>query len=101
MCIRDRWCAGPSAFSDKLGPGAPPVRTPHGWLNLFHGVRATMDGNPYVLGIALHDLNDPRQVRMSSIPVLFPSRADCRTPEAVSYTHLRAHETVLDLVCRL
>ena len=23
------------------------------------------------------------------------------TPRAVSYTHLRAHETVLDLVCRL
>ena len=23
------------------------------------------------------------------------------TPIAVSYTHLRAHETVLDLVCRL
>src|SRR5665811_2641534 len=23
------------------------------------------------------------------------------TPAAVSYTHLRAHETVLDLVCRL
>src|SRR5665811_2223997 len=23
------------------------------------------------------------------------------TPESVSYTHLRAHETVLDLVCRL
>ena len=22
-------------------------------------------------------------------------------PDAVSYTHLRAHETVLDLVCRL
>lgn len=79
--------AGPSAFSDKLGPGAPPVRTRHGWLNLFHGVRATMDGNPYVLGIALHDLDDPRQVRMSSIPVLFPSRADCRTPED-AYVHV-------------
>lgn len=79
--------AGPSAFSDKLGPGAPPVRTPHGWLNLFHGVRATMDGNPYVLGIALHDLDDPRQVRMSSIPVLLPSRADCRTPED-AYVHV-------------
>ena len=26
-------------------------------------------------------------------------RADCASP--VSYTHLRAHETVLDLVCRL
>ena len=24
-----------------------------------------------------------------------------RAPAAVSYTHLRAHETVLDLVCRL
>ena len=26
---------------------------------------------------------------------------DLDKPEAVSYTHLRAHETVLDLVCRL
>ena len=51
--------AGPSAFSDKIGPGAPPVRTRHGWLNLFHGVRTTMDGNPYVLGVALHDAGDP------------------------------------------
>ena len=25
----------------------------------------------------------------------------CRTCKPVSYTHLRAHETVLDLVCRL
>jgi predicted GH43/DUF377 family glycosyl hydrolase len=79
--------AGPSAFSDKLGPGAPPVRTRHGWLNLFHGVRATMDGNPYVLGVALHDLEDPRRVRMSAIPVLFPSPADCRTPED-GYVHV-------------
>jgi predicted GH43/DUF377 family glycosyl hydrolase len=79
--------AGPSAFSDKLGPGAPPIRTPHGWLNLFHGVRSTMDGNPYVLGVALHDLDDWRRVRMSSIPVLFPSAADCRTPED-AYVHV-------------
>jgi len=79
--------AGPSAFSDKIGPGAPPVRTRHGWLNLFHGVRSTMDGNPYVLGVALHDLDNPRQVRMSSIPVLFPSAADCRTAED-AYVHV-------------
>ena len=26
---------------------------------------------------------------------------DCITMGTVSYTHLRAHETVLDLVCRL
>ena len=27
--------------------------------------------------------------------------ANLNYPQAVSYTHLRAHETVLDLVCRL
>src|SRR4030095_10666052 len=67
----------PSAFADKIGPCAPPVRTPHGWLNLFHGVRTTMDGNPYVLGVALHDLRRPHLVQMSSIPILFPCRVDC------------------------
>ncbi len=78
---------GPSAFSDKIGPGAPPVKTRHGWLNLFHGVRTTMAGNPYVLGIALHDLDDPRRVHMSSIPILFPTRADCRV-EDTDYVHV-------------
>jgi predicted GH43/DUF377 family glycosyl hydrolase len=77
----------PSAFADKLGPGAPPVKTAHGWLNLFHGVRTTMDGNPYVLGIALHDLHEPRNVKMSSIPVLFPSKADCRVADT-DYVHV-------------
>jgi len=78
---------GPSAFSDKIGPGAPPVRTRHGWLNLFHGVRSTMDGNPYVLGVALHGLRDPRAVQLSSMPVLFPSKADCRVAET-DYVHV-------------
>ena len=78
---------GPSAFSDKIGPGAPPVKTRHGWLNLFHGVRTTMDGNPYVLGVALHELDDPRKVKMSSIPILFPSRADCRVADT-DYVHV-------------
>jgi predicted GH43/DUF377 family glycosyl hydrolase len=78
---------GPSAFSDKIGPGAPPIKTARGWLSIFHGVRATMDGNPYVLGVALHDLADPGKVRMSSIPILFPSRADCRLEET-AYIHV-------------
>jgi len=78
---------GPSAFSDKIGPGAPPIKTKYGWLNIFHGVRGTMDGNPYTLGIALHDLNDPQKVKVSNIPILFPSAADCKTlPE--DYVHV-------------
>ena len=78
---------GPSAFSDKIGPGAPPLKTAHGWLNIFHGVRSTMDGNPYVLGVALHDLQDPSKVKVSDIPILFPSKADC-VVEPDEYVHV-------------
>jgi predicted GH43/DUF377 family glycosyl hydrolase len=78
---------GPSAFADKIGPGAPPIRTRHGWLSVFHGVRTTMDGNPYVLGVALHDLEDPQKIQASAIPILFPSRSDCVVGEA-DYVHV-------------
>jgi predicted GH43/DUF377 family glycosyl hydrolase len=43
----------------KVGPGATPIRTGKGWLNIFHGVFKTMDGAVYRLGAALHDLSDP------------------------------------------
>ena len=34
----------------KIGPGAPPIRTEHGWLSIYHGVFRTMDGSVYRLG---------------------------------------------------
>ncbi len=43
----------------KIGPGAPPIRTEKGWLNIYHGVFPTMDGCVYRLGVALHKLDDP------------------------------------------
>ena len=43
----------------KIGPGAPPIKTAKGWLNIYHGVFPTMDGSVYRLGVALHDLKDP------------------------------------------
>jgi len=46
----------------KIGPGATPIRTPRGWLHIYHGVFPTMDGAIYRLGVALHDLNDPAHV---------------------------------------
>lgn len=46
----------------KIGPGAPPFRTPNGWLHLYHGVFETMDGAVYRLGVALHDLHDPSKI---------------------------------------
>ncbi len=46
----------------KIGPGAPPIKTDKGWLHIYHGVFATMDGSVYRLGVALHELNNPAQL---------------------------------------
>ncbi len=46
----------------KIGPGAPPIKTEKGWLNIYHGVFPTMDGSVYRLGVALHDLQDPSKI---------------------------------------
>lgn len=46
----------------KVGPGATPMKTDKGWLNIYHGVFQTMDGAVYRLGVALHDLQDPSRV---------------------------------------
>ena len=78
---------GPGSFSDKIGPGAPPIKTRHGWLNIFHGVRSTMDGNPYVLGIALHEIEDPGKLKVSNIPILFPTASDCMVGDH-EYVHV-------------
>jgi predicted GH43/DUF377 family glycosyl hydrolase len=47
----------------KIGPGAVPIRTEHGWLTIFHGVR-TQCAQHYVyqLGVCLLDLDDPSRV---------------------------------------
>jgi len=46
----------------KIGPGATPFETEHGWLHIYHGVFPTMDGSVYRLGVALHDLEDPARI---------------------------------------
>lgn len=47
----------------KVGPGAVPIETEHGWLTIFHGVR-TQCAQHYVyqLGVCLLDRNDPSRV---------------------------------------
>jgi len=78
---------GPSAISDKIGPGATPIKTKKGWLNIFHGARTTMAGTNYVLSVALHDLKNPKKIQVSNIPILFPTKADCRIKET-EYVHV-------------
>lgn len=56
----------------KIGAGAPPIKTPYGWLLLYHGVEDAP--RPiYRLGFMLLDLNDPRKVlKRSEEPILEP-----------------------------
>ncbi len=58
--------------NDKVGPGAPPVKTDKGWLTLFHAVeKDTTRGKngweprwqkSYYAGVALLDLEDPSKI---------------------------------------
>ena len=57
----------------RIGASVPPIETEYGWLEIYHGVRATSHGPTYRLGAAMLDLDDPSKVLCrSSIPILSP-----------------------------
>ena len=46
----------------KNGEGPHPIKTPKGWLNLAHGVRACAAGLRYVLYLYMTSLEDPTKI---------------------------------------
>ena len=48
--------------SRRIGIGPPPLRTDHGWLIVYHGVKDTVSGALYRVGLALADLDEPTRV---------------------------------------
>ncbi len=55
------------------GAGAPPIRTPEGWLLFYHGFHPAQPQVGYKVGAMLLDLDDPtRVVARSEKPVLEP-----------------------------
>ncbi len=48
--------------ANKIGLCTPPIATSEGWLIIYHGVRTTVAGVIYRLGLALLDLEDPTRV---------------------------------------
>lgn len=59
--------------SDRIGAGAPPIETEHGWLELYHGVKNTSAGPIYRMGAVLLDLENPSKVLCrSAVPILTP-----------------------------
>ena len=70
--------------NDKVGPAAPPVKTPKGWLTTFHAVDKEPEGRGqgqwdtwwnkrYTAGIMLLDLENPfKVIGMSKAPLIAP-----------------------------
>jgi predicted GH43/DUF377 family glycosyl hydrolase len=48
--------------ANKIGLSPPPLETSAGWLILYHGVKETVGGSVYRLGIALLEREDPTRV---------------------------------------
>jgi predicted GH43/DUF377 family glycosyl hydrolase len=64
----------------RIGLGPPPLRTEHGWLLLYHGVKETVGGEIYRVGVALLDLDEPTRVlRRLPMWILAPLAAYERT----------------------
>jgi predicted GH43/DUF377 family glycosyl hydrolase len=59
----------------KVGLGPPPLLTERGWLLLYHGVRRTVAGAIYRLGLALLDAERPQQVLARSSEWIFGPQA--------------------------
>jgi predicted GH43/DUF377 family glycosyl hydrolase len=50
--------------ANKIGLSPPPIKTPQGWLVIYHGVRQSCAGCVYRLGLALFDSEKPEQLLM-------------------------------------
>jgi beta-1,4-mannooligosaccharide/beta-1,4-mannosyl-N-acetylglucosamine phosphorylase len=62
--------------SYRIGASVPPIRTEHGWLEIYHGVKKTAAGPIYRIGTVMLDLEKPDKViARSNKPILSP-RAD-------------------------
>jgi predicted GH43/DUF377 family glycosyl hydrolase len=46
----------------RIGIGPPPLRTERGWLVIYHGVKETVAGAIYRVGLALVELDEPTRV---------------------------------------
>ena len=59
--------------SERIGAGAAPLRTPQGWLAIYHGAN---EKSRYCLGALLLDLADPSRVLARSTEPLLEPTAD-------------------------
>ncbi|MBW2607221.1 MAG: glycoside hydrolase family 130 protein [Deltaproteobacteria bacterium] len=59
--------------SYRIGASVPPIKTEHGWLEIYHGVKMTVAGPIYRIGTVMLDLEQPHKVvARCNKPVLSP-----------------------------
>eukprot|EP00657_Telonema_sp_P-1_P002023 TRINITY_DN14875_c0_g1_i1.p1 TRINITY_DN14875_c0_g1~~TRINITY_DN14875_c0_g1_i1.p1 ORF type:complete len:134 (+),score=25.29 TRINITY_DN14875_c0_g1_i1:113-514(+) len=96
MCIRDRRCILPTANALMMTMANLPLAPP--WDAALTNLRLDSSGCIAAgRGSCAHTEFSQSPSRSTSSPVGLVMH----NIAPVSYTHLRAHETVLDLVCRL
>lgn len=67
----------------RIGPGAPPIKTEKGWLEIYHAVYGIVTIEVYSLGAMLLDLKDPSKViARTQAPILYPQEPYERVGEA-------------------
>ncbi|HUU42720.1 MAG TPA: glycosidase [Planctomycetota bacterium] len=66
---------GPAWDAVKVGAGPPPVLTRHGWLLLYHGVKAYAGQLAYRLGAAMLDRDRPHKLIARSPNCIFKATA--------------------------
>ncbi len=82
------WDAG------KIGISPPPIKTPEGWLLLYHGVRNTAAGCIYRVGAALMDLENPERLIRRGDEWLFGPETDYERFGDVGYVCFPCGATV-------
>lgn len=59
--------------SFRIGASCPPIKTPFGWLEIYHGVKMTSAGPIYRAGALLMDIKDPSRVLgRCNVPLISP-----------------------------
>lgn len=48
--------------SYRIGASVPPIKTEHGWLEIYHGVKMTSSGPVYRIGTVMLDLENPTKI---------------------------------------
>jgi beta-1,4-mannooligosaccharide/beta-1,4-mannosyl-N-acetylglucosamine phosphorylase len=92
----------PHYWDERIGSGPPPVKTPEGWLHIYHGVATHFGASSlYQAGVLLLDLDDPSKIIARGRDNILEPRESWelrgQVPGVVFPTGLIVREGVVDL----